>query len=155
MACLQSTRRVRMCALQSEGKIILIYSYFEIRVYFHPYYDMTLGYKSLFLRKFSFITYTCTYAYVLSRSPWHLTNGLVTASYRYLTALCFHENCQLVVIISHVWDDRSPLFCRASGGSTLFTLGNPYIMELPRFLIICMDMGIPFFCCAVGFNPLV
>jgi hypothetical protein len=36
-----------MHALQSEGKIILIYSYFEIRVYFHPYYDMTLGYKSV------------------------------------------------------------------------------------------------------------
>jgi hypothetical protein len=36
-----------MRALQSEGKIILIYSYFEIRVYFHPYYDMTLGYKYL------------------------------------------------------------------------------------------------------------
>jgi hypothetical protein len=44
---LQSTRRLRMRALQSEGKIILIYSYFEIRVYFCPYYDMTLGYKSL------------------------------------------------------------------------------------------------------------
>ncbi len=36
-----------MCALQSEGKIILIYSYFEIRVYFHPCYDMTLGFKPL------------------------------------------------------------------------------------------------------------
>ncbi len=47
MACLQSTRRVCMHALQSEGKIILIYSYFEIRVYFHPYYDMTLGFKPL------------------------------------------------------------------------------------------------------------
>jgi hypothetical protein len=47
MACLQSTRRVCMPALQSEGKIILIYSYFEIRVYFHPYYNMTLGFKSL------------------------------------------------------------------------------------------------------------
>ncbi len=43
-------------------------------------------------------------------SPWHLTHGLVTVSYRYLTALCFHENCQLVVIISRVWDDHSPLF---------------------------------------------
>ncbi len=41
-ACLQSPRRVCMRALQSEGKIILIYSYFEIRVCFHPYYDMTL-----------------------------------------------------------------------------------------------------------------
>ncbi len=47
MACLQSTRRVCMPALQSEGKIILIYSYFEIRVCFHPYYDMTLGFKPL------------------------------------------------------------------------------------------------------------
>jgi hypothetical protein len=47
MASLQSTRMVRMRAIQSEGKVILIYSYFEIRVYFHPYYDMTLGYKSL------------------------------------------------------------------------------------------------------------
>ena len=40
-------RRACMRALQSEGKFILIYSYFEIRVYFHPYYDMTLGFKSL------------------------------------------------------------------------------------------------------------
>jgi hypothetical protein len=24
--------------------------------------------------------------------------------------MCFHENCQLVVIISCIWDDRSPLF---------------------------------------------
>ncbi len=46
-ASLQSTCRVHMHALQSEGKIILIYSYFEIRVYFHPYYDMTLRFKSL------------------------------------------------------------------------------------------------------------
>jgi hypothetical protein len=36
-----------MRALQSEGKIILIYSYFEIRVYFHPYYNMTLRLKPL------------------------------------------------------------------------------------------------------------
>jgi hypothetical protein len=36
-----------MRALQSEGKIILIFSYFEIRVYFHPYYDMTLEFKPL------------------------------------------------------------------------------------------------------------
>ncbi len=36
-----------MRALQSEGKIILVYSYFEIRVYFHPYYDMTLEFKHL------------------------------------------------------------------------------------------------------------
>jgi hypothetical protein len=36
-----------MRALQSEGKFILMYSYFEIRVYFHPYYDMTLGFKTL------------------------------------------------------------------------------------------------------------
>jgi hypothetical protein len=36
-----------MRALQSEGKIILMYRYFEIRVYFHPYYDMILEYKSL------------------------------------------------------------------------------------------------------------
>jgi hypothetical protein len=36
-----------MHTLQSEGKIILIYSYFEIRAYFHPYYDMTLGFESM------------------------------------------------------------------------------------------------------------
>ncbi len=36
-------------------------------------------------------------------------------------------------------------FCGASGGSTLFTLGNPYIMEIPRCLMICVDMGIPVF----------
>ncbi len=41
-ACLQSTCRVRVRALQSEGKFILIYSYFDTRVYFHPYYNMTL-----------------------------------------------------------------------------------------------------------------
>jgi hypothetical protein len=46
-------------------------------------------------------------------------------------------------------------FCGASGGSTLFTLGNLYIMELLRCLIICGDMGVPFFGCAVRFNPLV
>jgi hypothetical protein len=46
-ACLQTTHSMCMRALQSEGNFILIYSYFEIRVYFHPYYDMTLGYKSL------------------------------------------------------------------------------------------------------------
>jgi hypothetical protein len=38
---------VCMRALQSEGKVILIYSYFEIRVYFYPYYDMSLGFKPL------------------------------------------------------------------------------------------------------------
>ncbi len=54
--------------------------------------------------------YTCAYAHVVITSPWHLTRGLVTESYRYSTVLCFHENCQLVVIISHVWDDCSPLF---------------------------------------------
>ena len=67
-ACLQSTHRVHRHALQSKGKIILIYSYFvEFRVYFNPYCDMTLGFKSLglvlvlslylplFLRKFSFM----------------------------------------------------------------------------------------------------
>jgi hypothetical protein len=32
-------------------------------------------------------------------------------------------------------------FCRASGGSTLFTLGNLCIMELPRCLIICVDLA--------------
>jgi hypothetical protein len=57
--------------------------------------------------------HTCTYAYVVITSPWHLMHGLVAVSYRYSTALCFPENCQLVVIISHVWDDRSPLFLRS------------------------------------------
>jgi hypothetical protein len=33
---------------------ILINSYFEIRVHFHPYYNMTLGYKSLGLVVASF-----------------------------------------------------------------------------------------------------
>ncbi len=28
-------------------------------------------------------------------------------------------------------------------------------MELPRCLIICVDMGVPFFGCTVRFNPLV
>jgi hypothetical protein len=47
-ACLQSTYRVHTRAMKSEGRIILIYSYFiELRVYFHPYYNMTLEFKSL------------------------------------------------------------------------------------------------------------
>ncbi len=46
-ACLQSTCRVHMRALQSEGKFILIYSYFDIKVNFHIYYNMALGFKSL------------------------------------------------------------------------------------------------------------
>ncbi len=47
-ASLQSTCRVCRRALQTEGKIILIYCNFvEFRVYYCPYYDMTLGFKSL------------------------------------------------------------------------------------------------------------
>jgi hypothetical protein len=85
-----------------------------------------------------------------------LTCGLVNISYRYSTALCFHEHCQLVVIISCVWAVTILLcFCGAIGGSTLFTLRNPCIMELPRCLIICVDMGVPFFGCTVHVNPLV
>jgi hypothetical protein len=40
-------RKACMRALQSEGKIILIYSYFDIRVSFHPYYNMTLEFTFL------------------------------------------------------------------------------------------------------------
>ncbi len=46
-------------------------------------------------------------------------------------------------------------FCGASGGSTLFTLGNPYIMEIPRCLIVCMDMGIPVFWLRCALQPFV
>ncbi len=98
--------------------------------------------------------YTCTYAHVVFTSTWHLTHGLVNVFYRYLTALSFHENCQLVVFISCIWDVTIFLcFCGASGGSMLFTLGNPYIMELPRWLNICANMRIPTFGCAARFNP--
>ncbi len=87
-------------------------------------------------------------------SPCHLTRGLVNVSYRYLTALCFHKNCQLVVIISRVWDVTILLcFCRAVGGSTLFTLRSCCIMELLRCFNICMDMGVPSSGCTVCFNP--
>ncbi len=127
-----------MRALQFEGKIILSYCHFEIRVYFHPYYNMTLGYKSLglvvvlfqsqylpfLMRKFSFTAYTCAYAYVVITSPWHLTRGLVTVTYRYSTALCFHENCQLVVIVSRIWDDCSPLFLRSQWWLNTFHIGE-------------------------------
>jgi hypothetical protein len=42
--------RVRSCALQSECQIILItVSFIEFRVYFHPYYIMTLGNNCLCL----------------------------------------------------------------------------------------------------------
>ncbi len=57
--------------------------------------------------------YTCANAYVVITSPWHLTRGLVAVSYSYWTALCFHENCQLVVIISCIWDDCLPLFLQS------------------------------------------
>ncbi len=54
--------------------------------------------------------YTCAYVY-----DGHLTCGLVNVSYRYLTALCFHENCQLVVIVSCVWAETVLLcFCGAT-----------------------------------------
>ena len=99
--------------------------------------------------------YTCAYAYVVITSPWHLTCRLVTVSYRYSTALCFHENCQLVVIISASGMTVLLCFCGASGGSTLFTLGNPYIMEIPRCLIICVDMGILVFCTYGAEIPMV
>jgi hypothetical protein len=33
----------------------------------------------------------------------HKHLALTRRFYRYLTALCFHEHCQLVVIISRVW----------------------------------------------------
>ncbi len=46
-------------------------------------------------------------------------------------------------------------FCGASGGSTLFTLGNPYIMEIPRCLIVCVDMGIPVFGLRCVLQPFV
>jgi hypothetical protein len=57
--------------------------------------------------------YTCAYDYVVITSLWHLTHGLVIVSYRYSTALYFHENCQLVVIISRICGDHSPLFLRS------------------------------------------
>jgi hypothetical protein len=76
--------------------------------------------------------------------------------YRYLTWLfAFMKNCLKVVIISRVWDVVFILCFRGvSGGSTLLTLVCPCnngVTKATHF--ICMDMGIPFFCCAVRFNP--
>ncbi len=86
--------------------------------------------------------YTCTYVHFVITSTWHLTHGSVNVSYRYS------------VIISRVWDVTILLcFCGAIGGLTLFTMGNPCIMELPRCLNICMDMGVPSSGCTVRFNP--
>ncbi len=98
--------------------------------------------------------YTCAYAYVVIKSTWHLTRGLVNESCRYLTVLCFHENCLSVVIISCVWDVTILLcFCRAIGGSTQSHWQFLALMELPRQLnIICVNMGIRTFGCAVRFN---
>ncbi len=71
-----------------------------------------------------------------------------------LAVLCFHKNCQLVVIISCIWDVTVlPCFSKAVGGSTIFTLGNPSIMEMRRYLNICMDMGVPSSGCTMHFNP--
>ncbi len=59
-----------------------------------------------------------------------------------------------MIIISCIWDGTVFFcFCGGIGGSTLFTFGNPCIMELPRCLNICMDMGISSSGCAVCFNP--
>jgi hypothetical protein len=61
-------------------------------------------------------------------STWYLTCGLVNVLYRYLTALYFHENCLLVVMISCIQDVTILLcFCGVIGGSTLITLANPCI----------------------------
>ncbi len=46
-------------------------------------------------------------------------------------------------------------FSGASGGSTLFTLGNPYIMEIQRCLIVCVDMSIPVFWLRCALQPFV
>ncbi len=78
----------------------------------------------MFLRKFSFIAYTCAYAYVVITSPWHLTCKLVTVSYRYSTALCFHENCQLRVIISRIWEDCFPLFLQSQWWLNTIQIGE-------------------------------
>jgi hypothetical protein len=42
-------------------------------------------------------------------------------------------------------------FCGVSGVSTLFTLGNPYIMEILRCLIILCGYGCPvlWLCCVL------
>ncbi len=107
-----------------------------------------------FNKSFHLYVYSSAYVHVVITSTWHMTCRLVNVSYLYLTELCFHENCQLMVIISCIWDVAILLcFCGASGGSTLFTLGNPYIMELLRWLNICVDIGVPSFGCAVHFNP--
>ncbi len=42
-----------------------------------------------------------------------MTRGLVDVSYIYLTALCFHEYCWLMVIISYVLEDCFLLFLRS------------------------------------------
>jgi hypothetical protein len=74
--------------------------------------------------------YTCIYVHVVIMSTQHLTSGLVNVLYGYLIALCFHENCLLVVIISCIWDVTVFLcFCGAIGGSTLITLAIPCINE--------------------------
>ncbi len=99
----------------------------------------------MFLRKISLIAYTCAYAYVVITSPWHLTRGLVTVSHRYSTALCFHENCQLVVIISRVWDDLSPLFLRSQWWLNTINIGESLHNGDTKVSNLCVDMGIPFY----------
>ncbi len=84
--------RVHRHALQSEGRIILNYSNFiQFRVYFHPYYYITLGFKSLdlvmalfsnhstypcFWESFHLYAFTVTHANVVITSTCHLTGGL-------------------------------------------------------------------------------
>jgi hypothetical protein len=88
-------------------------------------------------------------AFGIRHAGWSMYHG-------YLTWLfAFMKNCLMVVIISCVWDVVFILcFCGASGGSTLLTLAFPCNNGVTKAThVICMDMVIPFFGCAVRFNP--
>ena len=101
--------------------------------------------------------YTCTYAHAVIMIPWHFTHGLVNVSYRYLTALCIHENCLLVVIISHIWDVTIFLcFCGAICGLTIITLVIPCINGATKVTQHHLHgYGCPIFWLRCALQPLV
>ncbi len=82
-----------------------------------------------------------------------MTRGLVTVSHGNLTALCFHENCQLVVIISHFWDDRYPLFLRSQWWLNTIHIGESLHNGDTKVSHRCVDMGIPVYWLRCALQP--
>ncbi len=91
----------------------------------------------------------CTYACGI----WHLTCGLVNVSeIPDWLFFAFMKNCLSMVIVSRIWDVVIILFLWSIWWLNTINIGIS--LHLLRWLsIICADMVIPIFACAVRFNP--